>query len=272
MANLRIDKDIDNSALNELLAQRAVLDKNDKKAMGELSARLAAEIVMKARFLAVVSFNKELAADENGDPVMQDGTNMNFILLDSSDSGKYFPVFTDKSAIDKWGGVKDYHTVQIAFDNLANLILTGSSCNGMVVNVGTDNLVIERSVIAGWNERKQIAEKGHADGVITGNTPYEIYPANPYPLQLSNKLCEAAKGIKGVNNLWLRGITLNGEVGYLLVVDFTGERQATFSKLGEAGKEFLGRMPLHLVPFNDELGRNAVDKVVPIYSKAAPHN
>lgn len=267
MANLRIDKDIDNSALKGFLAQRAALDKNDKQATGELSARLATEIVMKAKFLAVVSFNKPLTTDENGEPAMEAGTNMNFILLDSSDSGKYFAVFTDKDAIDKWGGVKDYHTVQIAFDNLANLVLTGDSCNGMVLNVGTDNLVIDRSIIAGWSERKQIAEKGHADNVITSSTPLEIYPANPYPLQLSNKLCEAAKGIKGVNNLWLRGITLNGEAGYLLVVDYSGERQPIFSKLGEAGKEFLGRMPLHLVPFSDEFGKNAVDKVVPIYSK-----
>lgn len=267
MPGLNINKDIDNSALNELLAQRRTLDKSDANATNELSARLATEIVMKATMLGVVNFSKEPVKGENGELELAKGSNMNFVLLDSSNSGKYFPVFTDKQAIERWNGVKDYYTVQVGFENLAGLILTGDTCDGMVLNVGTDNLVIERSVIAAWNERKQIVEKGHADNVITGNTPLEIYPANPYPLQLSNKLCEAAKGIRGVKNLWLRGITLNGEAGYLLVVDFTGEKQPIFSKLGEAGKEFLGRMPLHLVPFSDEFGKNAVDKVVPIYSK-----
>lgn len=271
MANLKINVDIKNNALNKLLEQRRTLDKNDLKATNELSARLATEIVMNAKFLAVVNFNKEPVKDEKtGELVLQEGTNMNFVLLDSSDSaknGKYFPVFTDKNAIDTWNGVSDYYTVQVGFENLAGLILTSDTCDGMVVNVGTDSLVIERNVIAGWHERKQIVEKGHADNVITNNTPLEIYPANPYPIQLSNKLCEVAKSAKDINRLWLRGITLNGEKGYLLVVDFSGDRQAVFSKLGGAGKEFLGRMPLHLVPFGDEFGRNAVDKVEPIYTK-----
>lgn len=267
MAGLNINKDIDNSVMNELLARRKTMDKNDKDAVNELSARLATEIVMKAALLGLVNFSKEPVKNENGELEIAKGSNMNFMLLDSENKGKYLPVFTDKRAIEKWGGAKDYYTVQMGFENLAGLILTGDVCSGMVLNVGADNLVIERSVIAAWNEKKQIVEKGHADNVITNNTPLEIYPANPYPLQLSNKLCEAAKGIKGVNSLWLRGITLNGEAGYLLVVDYSGERQPIFSKLGEAGKEFLGRMPLHLVPYSDDFGKNAVDKVVPIYSK-----
>ena len=267
MAGMNINKDIDNSVLKELLEQRRTLDKNDMNAVNELSARLATEIVMKTSLLGMANFSKEPVKDENGELSIPKGTNTTFVLLDSNKSGKYFPVFTDRQAIEKWGGVKEYYTVHLDFASLAGLILTSDICEGMVLNVGTDNLVIERSVIASWNERKQIAEKGHADNVITNNTPLEIYPPNPYPLQLSNKLCEAAKGINGVNNLWLRGITLNGEAGYLLVVDFTGERQPIFSKLGEAGKEFLGNMPLHLVPFNDQFGKNAVDKVVPIYTK-----
>lgn len=264
---MNINKDIDNSVLNGLLVERRTLDKDDMNAVNELSARVATEIVMNATLLGIVNFSKEPVKDENGELTIDKGTNMTFMLLDSEKKRKYFPVFTDKQAIEKWNGVKDYYTVQVGFENLAGLILTGDTCDGIVLNVGTDNLVIERSVIAGWNERKQIVEKGHADNVITHNTPLEIYPANPYPLQLSNRLCETAKGIKGVNNLWLRGITLNGEAGYLLVVDFTGERQPIFSKLGEAGKKFLGNMPLHIVPFSDDFGKNAVDKVVPIYTK-----
>ena len=252
MAGLNINKDIDNFALNELLAQRRTLDKSDRETTSELSARLATEIVMKATMLGIVNFNKEPVENENGELELAKGSNMNFVLLDSTKSGgKYFPVFTDKKAIESWGGVKDYYTVQVGFENLAGLILTGDTCDGMVLNVGTDNLVIERSVIAAWNERKQIVEKGHADNVITNNTPLEIYAPNPYPLQLSNRLCETAKEISEVKNLWLRGITLNGEAGYLLVVDFSGDRHPIFAKLGEAGKTFLGKMPLHLVPFND---------------------
>lgn len=267
MAGLNINQDIDNSVLNGLLAQRGTMDKDDKKAVSELSERLATEIVMNATLLGLVSFSREPEQDKNGELSIPKGANMNFMLLDSNEQGKYLPVFTDKKSIETWGGVQKYYTVQIAFENIAGLILTGDTCNGIVLNVGTDNLIIERSVIAAWHERKQISEKGHADNVITNNTPLEIYPANPYPLQLSNKLCETAKEISGVNNLWLRGITLNGEAGYLLVVDYSGERQPIFSKLGEAGKPFLGNMPLHLVPFSDDFGKNAVDKVVPIYTK-----
>lgn len=267
MANLNIDKNIDNSTLNSLLAQRAALNKNDKHAVAALSARLGEEIVMKAVYLAVVNFSKPLVKGENGELAMQSDSNMNFILLDSSNSDKYFPVFTDRNAIDKWGGVKDYHTVQITFDNLASLVLTGESCKGMILNVGTDNLVIERNIVAGWNERKQIAVKGHASSVITGDTPLELYPLNPFPQKLSDKLSKTAGEIEQVNRLWLHGITLNGEQGYLLVADFSDDRQLVFSKLGEASKEFLGSLPLHIVPFADEFGKKAVEGLEPIYSK-----
>ena len=267
MAGLNINKDIDNSVLNELLAQRRTMDKNDRNTVNELSERLATEIVMKAALLGLVNFSKEPVKDKNGELSIEKGTNMNFMLVDSQKQGKYFPVFTDRQAIEKWGGVQNYYTVQVGFENLAGLILTGDTCNGIVLNVGTDNLIIDRNVLASWNERKQISEKGHAENVITNNTPLEIYAPNPYPLQLSNRLCETAKEISEVKNLWLRGITLNGEAGYLLVVDFSGDRHPIFAKLGEAGKTFLGKMPLHLVPFNDQFGKNAVEKVMPIYSK-----
>ncbi len=267
MANLNIDKNIDNSTLNGLLAQRASVNKNDKHAVAALSARLGEEIVMKANYLAVVNFSKPLVKGENGEMAMQHDTNMNFILLDSSNAGKYFPVFTDKNAIDKWGGVKDYHTVQITFDNLADFVLTGKACNGMIINVGTDNLVIERNVVAGWYERKQISVKGHASSVITGDTPLELYPLNPFPQKLADKLKNTAGEIEQVNRLWLHGITLNGEQGYLLVADFSDDRQLVFSKLGEASKEFLGALPLHIVPFSDEFGKKTVEELEPFYSK-----
>ena len=94
MPGLNINKDIDNSALNELLAQRRTLDKSDANATNELSARLATEIVMKATMLGVVNFSKEPVKGENGELELAKGSNMNFVLLDSSNSGKYFPVFT----------------------------------------------------------------------------------------------------------------------------------------------------------------------------------
>jgi len=264
--NLYIDRKLESPTMRDLLAKRKSIDPSDKKEINEVMGELINEIVMQARFLSAVTFSKEPVYDIDGTRILAEGSDITFTMLNNSNGERYLPVFSDNDEMEKWENAKIDHTIQIGFDNLAVMIEGNKDCSGFVLNPFSDNMTVSRDIVSKWFERKQVLRIGHAQHIITPDSQYEFHNLNPYPMLLSNKLCEEAKELS-VNAMWLRGVTLNGDDGYLLVVDFSGERNAIFEQLGNSAKQYLGDKPLHLVDVRENFGRLAVDKIIPIYSK-----
>ncbi len=135
-----------------------------------------------------------------------------------------------------------------------------------MINPFSDNMTVSREITLKWLEKKQMMVNGHAQHVISPDSKYEFHSLSPYPMLLSNKLCETAKSLP-VNKMWLRGINLEGNDGYLLVVDFTGDRMATFTELGNSAKQFLSNKSLHMIDCKEKFGKIAIENNIPIFSK-----
>ena len=267
MANNRyIDQKLESPTMRDLLAKRKSADPSDKQAINEVMGNLIYEIVMQAKFLSVVTFSKEPVYDIDGTRILAPQSEITFTMLNNTNGEHFFPVFSENSEMDKWENAKIEHTIYVNFDNLAIMIERNKNCGGFVINPFSDNMTISRDIVIKWLEKKQVLQNGHAQHVITPDSQYEFHTLNPYPMQLSNKLCEEAKELS-VNTMWLRGITLNGDNGYLLVVDFDGERSAVFGQLGNSAKQFLGGKSLHMVDAKEHFGKLAVENIIPIYSK-----
>ncbi len=264
--NLYIDRKLESPTMRDLLAKRKSTDPSDKQAINAVMGDLIYEIVMQARFLSVVTFSKEPVYDIDGTRILAKDSEITFTMLNNTNGEHYFPVFSENVEMDKWENAKIDHTIQIGFDNLAVMLGENKNCSGFVINPFSDNMTISRDIVSKWFEKKQVLSKGHAQHVITPDSQYEFHNLNPYPMLLSNKLCEEAKELP-VNAMWLRGVTLDGDSGYLLVVDFSGERNAIFGQLGNSAKQFLAGKPLHIVDVKEHFGKLAVDKIIPIYSK-----
>ncbi len=52
-----------------------------------------------------------------------------------------------------------------------------------------------------------------------------------------------------------------------MVVDFDGDRSKILTALGENVKDFLNGMPLHVVQLQKGFAEEAVENVIPIYTK-----
>lgn len=261
-----INEPLEPQKLHELMvSKRAVADDN-KAENNKLMDAIATEIVMNAKFVAAVKFSPEPQKQDDGTFLLEDNAQISFLLLENEKFGRIFPLFTDESELAKCDAFTDYYTIITDFDRVSGIIADGGAVEGMMLNPFDDNMFISRNAVSKWREKKQILQAGHANHVITEKTPVEIYAPNPYPMQLSNKLCEIAKTIPEVNSLWLRGITLNGDEGFLLVID-AEQPDRFYDNFGNAGKEFIGKKPLHIIPASGELGNRATQNVVPIYNK-----
>lgn len=267
MANkFRINDPLTPQALHGLLVKRRTVADSDTQELNKLMDLIATEIVMHARFICAVKFSSEPKKQDDGSYLIEDDAQISFLLLENKEFGKIFPIFTDQSELEKCGAFSDYYTIITNFDGIAGMIADGNACEGMMINPFDDNMFINRRVVSKWREKKQIMQTGRANHVITDKTPLDIYAPDPYPIQLSNKLCETARAIPEVNAIWLRGVTLNGDEGYMLVID-APNAERFFDAFGNASKDFIGKKSIHVVPLSGELGKRASQNVVPIYSK-----
>lgn len=262
----KINEPLEPQKLHELLVSKRTVSDDNTAENNKLMDAVATEIVMNAKFIAAVKFSCEPIKQDDGTYLLEDNAQISFLLLENEKFGKIFPLFTDESELAKCDAFTDYYTIITDFDGVSGIIADGGAVAGMMLNPFDDNMFISRNAVAKWREKKQILQVGHANHVITDKTPFEIYAPNPYPMQLSNKLCAIAKELPEVNRVWLRGITLNGEAGFLLVID-AEQPDRFFNDFGNAGKEFIGKKSLHVVPFNGDFGKSAVQNVVPIYTK-----
>ncbi|MCH5204935.1 MAG: enhanced serine sensitivity protein SseB C-terminal domain-containing protein [Oscillospiraceae bacterium] len=265
-SKFKINDPLDPQMLHQFLIKRRSVSESDTEEVNQLMNAIAAEIVMNARFICAVKFSSEPQKQKDGTYLLDDNAQISFLLLENEQFGKIFPIFTDESELKKCDAFSDYYTVIADFDGISGMIADGNACAGMMINPFDDNMFISRNVVSKWREKKQILQTGRASHVITDKTPLDIHAPNPYPMQLSNKLCEIAKTIPEVNALWLRGVTLNGDEGYMLVIE-APRAERFFDSFGSASKDFIGNKSLHVIPSDGELGKRATQNVVPIYSK-----
>ena len=256
-----------NPKLRGLLKKYKSSIAKDKKTASDILGQIANELTLHARVLAPVRLSEE-PHPENGRLVTKDDTKITILVLNGEENN-FLPIFTDNAEFEKWSaGNKPDYTMTFDFNGCASVLESNAKVWGLVINPFSDNLQIPRAMVLNWFEQKQIHSQGHARHVITAETPAEVYAPDPYPMQLSNKLCEAAKELSGVNALWLRQVTLNGSVGYLLIADLSEDgNQVIFPTLGEAAKPYLNGFPLHIVTADNDFGKKSIDNVLPIYSK-----
>lgn len=267
--NIRINKDAENPRLEELMTRRTELvTTDDKAAITANVEEIFMEIMDKALLVTAIKMSQPPKNLPNGEQTLAVGTKISFVMLTADDGANYLPMFTKRAEMERWKSNTEKNTVLMGFDNFSTIVETNPNCAGIVINPFTQNLVIPREFVADMAQRRQILRDGQTSSVLTADTPCELYTLSPYPMEMSSALVETAKGTGAIDALWLRGAKLEGSDGYLLLVDFNGDRNVVFSRLGQAARPFLKKMPLHIVDAKSGFGANAVKNVMPFYTRS----
>lgn len=250
---LHTNEKLEKQRIAEYFAQRAAIDKNDEAAMSELTNSIIGELVMNTRFIAPVELGA-LSGDEQS---------VTFKLIQSPQGTRFFPVFTSSEDLATWEDIAGSDTVQMTFDNYAELIKNNSAMGGIAVNPFSDNLMIDRRLVLQWHERKSLIINGYASHTVTSDSRYEFIEL--FSEELRDNLIMSAKAEPKIKKIWLRGIRLEGREGYIAVVDVEGSHGEVFHELGNDARELLEDKQLHLVVYDSDFGKLAVEGVEPIY-------
>ncbi|MDE6031162.1 MAG: enhanced serine sensitivity protein SseB C-terminal domain-containing protein, partial [Oscillospiraceae bacterium] len=91
---------------------------------------------------------------------------------------------------------------------------------------------------------------------------------SPFPMDLSDALCGAAKEHDEIRRLWLRQMEQNGKTSFLAVIDGDNIKNSVINDLGTAIKPFLKKygLELNVMFFASELGKKAAENVLPVYT------
>lgn len=262
---MEVTTSVNNTVLRGLFDRRK--DVKDEKEMAALMNEVAEEIVMNAKFLTPVRLSSPPKLNKNGTGTIDRNTKIAFSLISSPDGKKFYPAFTSVDEVLKWDTMNEQKplTLALGFDDYSEMIVAKNAAEGLVINPFSDNLVLDKRLVALWREKKQYRTAGHAEHIISTDSDVKIGAPDPFNMELSVALSTAAKKDPAVKSLWFRGMVLNGEKSYLAVVDFKGDRQRVFSALGEAAKPYLSDIALSIVAFDEALGKTATENVMPIY-------
>lgn len=253
---LHTNEKLEKQRIAELFAQRKTVNKDDEAAMSELTNSIIAELVMNTKFIAPVQLG-ENSGDEQA---------VTFRLIQSPQGTRFFPVFTSSEDLETWDDLGSTDTVHMTFDGYAELIKNNDAMGGIAVNPFSDNLMIDRRLVLQWYERKSLIINGYASHTVTADSRYEFIDL--FSDELRDNLIASAKAEPKVKTIWLRGIRLEGKDGYIAVMDVEGSHAGVFQELGSSARELLGDKQLHLVLFDSDFGKLAVEGVEPIYSRS----
>ncbi len=183
----------------------------------------------------------------------EEGQMLNIPALTMKDGRHCIPVFTD------WTELKRFDKNQlcsgniILFDNIADFCQDGAS---VVINPFGFNMVIDQSAIAAIRKAANI-----------GNDDITVFNIETISNEMAAALIEQLEKSGAAKSAYLRGIRQNGVSGYLLIIDINEGGEEKIAALPQAILPLTEGVPITLVKYKSEFGRQAAQGQEPFYQK-----
>lgn len=216
------------------------------------------EKITKAHYLAPIILQGEI---ENG--ILKAGSTISFKMLTNSLGETFFMAFTDWDELAKWSTEKE-ETLISTYDDLKSMVLKDTeNVKGFVINPYGQNIVITPELMQYFSQSK-------SEVVIEKDTKILLgQPAN-YPHEMVNALSDFFKNHTEVEKAFLFLAHKEGDEkpNLMLIIDFTGEKEALFPQIAAVAQGYLGKDEfIDLVSMGTGFGKNAAKGAVPFYKK-----
>lgn len=227
--------------------------------------------VMRANFLSPVIITPLPEPDGDGKTVLKEETTISFHMITDNADNSYFPAFTDWDELRKWNKEENVQTLISSFDDYAAMILDKSGpCEGFVINPFGTNIPFSRAMIESLkNQKEKMMENGVSEHTVEKDTKVLIGQPGVYPADLVKSVTNYLKTQKNVEKAYLL-LMKNEEAdesSYLLVVDYSGDKNPVFGGIAKAAEPYLNGMYLDMVPYDSGFGKNAAENTEPFYKR-----
>jgi hypothetical protein len=240
-----------------------------KKVTRDMEANMFKEIY-NAKYLMPLDASKMNMEKTNADKVefvVKEKSIMQFPLITNSEGKSIHPFFTDWNEFRRFDKEQKFSGNIATFEDIKYFIDGGDSISinpyGVNITLTKDMLNAIESVAKGGSPqnaviKEQVAEK---DTKVMLGEPAE------YPKKMIDEICRFLKIKKNVNAAYLRLMVKDNEQSYLIVVDFSGDKNEVFSGIANAGVPFSNGKYLDFVPLSSDFGKGAIENVEPFYKK-----
>lgn len=196
----------------------------------------------------------------------EEETKFSLLQVEENDQ-KLLPVFTNEDEMEQVKSCEGYEIVLVDFKDLMEVILyQENEYAGYIINPGSSKVIIDKELM----EYIIDIHRTH-DGQVHINAndvlSMQEMEKKEYPQNIINVLNAYFKSEKSINAAYMTILTQNGNKSYLLVTDFTGDKEKIFKKISETVKPHLKDIPLDQLEYSTEFGKELTKDIKPFYKK-----
>lgn len=220
-----------------------------------------------ARLLAPCNFDVELKPDTNGVLPTVNPSQIKFFLINTKDGKAFFPAFTDveESMKFKVAGEKDptpKNIVRTIQDYDVLLSDPKSIVQGVIINPGTDNIVIPKQLVALLAGRKKPQP-------VQPTVPMNVTYSEPsvYPTRMVNAVYDYCETNALVSRVWLKAKLYGSAMSFFLVVEAEKQDQNILKEIHDAAVVQAKDIPVEVMFITDTLRKNVIKEAVALYDR-----
>lgn len=241
---------------------------NRKKASQDMESNMFKEIY-NARYLMpfdASKLNMEKSNSEDGNFVVKEESTLQFPLITNSEDKVFYPFFTDWNELRKFDPEQKFSGNIATFYDIKCFI---DKANGISINPFGINIILTKDMINAIESAANSAPQNSVikEQIADKDTKVMLGEPAEYPQKMVDEISKYLKTNKNIKAAYLRLMMKENEQSYLIVVDFSGDKNEVFSGIADAGIPFSNGKFLDFVPVSSEFGKDAIKSVEPFYKK-----
>ena len=258
--NKKTIEEIKNKELVDAIRAMIIDDSDDNR-------KKMFEEVAKAQFIAPIAF----IDDEEVVYGQEHARKINFEVMKNGDGKVMFPVFTDIEELKKVKKEGKVDTVITNANNYAQMFADpkcSSEINGVVINPMGMSLMIDKDYFLNLSKQR-VGNGGMTQRKFDKDTKFTFTIPKEQPVAMLEALKEYFKFRQDVNKAYFLMMAVNDEDSNMLLVVDTADQnpQNAFEGIMKIVAPFNNGRDVAMVPYNNEFGKKATEKIQPFYSK-----
>lgn len=187
-----------------------------------------------------------------------------FAVVTDRQKNHYYALFTSRANVKLWSTEKTA-LAELSFRQIGNTAQGDPRISGLVINPNKDNLILGRKLIENVLRMDEADMYGQADIPFAPGTEFHE-PKGECP-EMLDALREYMRGDANVSAAYLRGVTINHEECYAVIVTHTGPLQPTFSNIAKVAQDFGNGTPTAVVSSRAKDAEKAISGIMPFYRR-----
>lgn len=237
------------------------------------------EALKNAKLLSPVIFDGEPVKDEKGRMTLKP-TQIRFILINTKDGKTFFPAFTDIAETEKFrvtgeNDPKPQNVVRTMKEFDQFLRDPNNKASGVVINPGSDNIVIPKNLVSLAAGTLKIEVRQPASQPAPGNMPnpnalLNVRYVEPsiYPTKMINAVYDHCATVPEIDRVFFKQKLAGNTVAFWLAVEADKQDPSILEGIVAAAEPLSKEIPVEAVFVNEKLMNEVIKDTVALYDRA----